>query len=625
MKSGPTFRVGAVIAALVVGAGTLLASAPAGAASGGGPRMHQESGGETDVNSCAAPSTAGVAMCFAHRRTDYFGEVDRPGAPGSQAKSAATVGNGGAYDPSYLRSAYNVASLATTGGTGKTVAVVDAYDDPNAAADMASYRSFFGLPACGSGCFTKINEQGGSTYPTGNSGWSQEISLDLDMVSAMCPNCHILLVEASSASLSDLGTAVNTAVSHGANVVSNSYGGSEYNGEAATDASYYHHPGVAITASSGDSGYGVMFPAAAPDVTAVGGTTLNQTGNGGTRNATETAWSGGGSGCSSYETKPTWQADSGCAARTVVDVSADADPNTGVWVYDTYASGGTWAIFGGTSASAAIIGGIYGLATAPTASAVPSSYAYATPSALNDVTSGSNGSCSPSYWCTAGGGYDGPTGLGTPNGVAAFGPGSSGGGGGGGGGGTVTKPSAPTNLVAKAGNASVALTWSAPSNLGGASSVSYTVTRNGSTAASGLTTTSFNDTGLANGTLYSYTVAAVNSAGASPASNTANATPTAAATVPSAPLSLTAVTNSRGVLLSWAAPASNGGSAITKYVIYRSTSSGRETMYGSFVCSTTTCSAVDTGAYWFYTYYYTVAAANAVGTGPQSNQASARG
>jgi subtilase family serine protease len=305
------------------------------------------------------------------------------------------------------------------------VAIVDAYDDPNAESDLASYRSSFGLSPCttSNGCFRKVNQNGGTSYPAPDSGWTQEISLDLDMVSAICPNCHILLVEASSNSFDDLGAAVNEAATLGANAISNSYGGSEWSNEDYYGATYYNHPGIAVTVSSGDNGYGVEFPAASQYVTAVGGTSLNQVGNTGTRNATETVWSGAGSGCSAYVAKPSWQTDSGCAKRTVADVAAVADPNTGVWVYDTYQASG-WYIFGGTSVASPIVASIYALAGNGPSSASLNRDPYNDPAALNDVTSGSNGSCSPAYLCTGQAGYDGPSGLGTPNGTAAFGSGS---------------------------------------------------------------------------------------------------------------------------------------------------------------------------------------------------------
>jgi subtilase family serine protease len=295
---------------------------------------------------------------------------------------------------------------------------VDAYDDPNAESDLAVYRSQFGLSACttANGCFKKVNQSGGTSYPSGNTGWAEEISLDLDMVSAVCPNCHILLVEGTSATFASLGTAVNEAVSLGATTVSNSYGGSESSSESSY-ASYYNHSGVVITASSGDGGYGVEVPAAYNTVVAVGGTSLSKSSS--TRGWAETAWSGAGSGCSAYISKPTWQTDTGCTRRTVADVSAVADPNTGVSVYDTYGSVGGWLVFGGTSVSSPIIASVYALA-GNASSVNAASSLYSNTGSLYDVTSGSNGSCGGSYLCTAGVGYDGPTGLGTPDGTAAF-------------------------------------------------------------------------------------------------------------------------------------------------------------------------------------------------------------
>jgi subtilase family serine protease len=330
------------------------------------------------------------------------------------------------YGPSDLDSAY---SVPTTLGSGKTVAIVDAYDDPNAASDLSTYRSNFGLPACttSNGCFKKVNQNGAtSPLPAANTGWAGEEMLDIEMVSAICPNCHILLVEASSPTTANLGTAVNTAVAQGAVAVSNSYGGSESSSETSYDTSYYKHPGVAIVASSGDSGYTREYPAASQYVTAVGGTALTRASN--ARGWTESVWStssteGAGSGCSAYEAKPSFQHDTGCSRRTIADVSAVADPATGVAVYDSYGSGG-WTVFGGTSVASPIIGAMYALANSPAPSVFPNSYLYANPSALWDVTTGHTATCSPAYLCTGEVGYDGPTGLGTPNGAAAFGPGS---------------------------------------------------------------------------------------------------------------------------------------------------------------------------------------------------------
>jgi subtilase family serine protease len=366
---------------------------------------------------CPGPSAPGDARCHAQRRTDALATSAVPAPAGSTAHPDA-LGNNGAYDPGYLQNAYNLQSIAANAGSGATVAIVDAYDDRTAASDLASYRSYFGLPPCGNGCFTKVNQNGqAANYPRSNSGWAQEISLDLDMVSAICPNCHILLVEARSSSYSDLGSAVNYAASQpGVVAISNSYGGSEWSGETSYEG-YYNHPGKMITVSSGDSGYGAEFPAASRYVTAVGGTSLFQLANTGGRTAgsgTESAWSGAGSGCSTYVLKPSWQGDTGCSRRTVADVSAVADPNTGVWVY--YNSG--WYVFGGTSVASPIAASVYALA-ANTSSLTYGSYSYSTGS-LNDVTTGSNGSCGGSYLCTAGAQYDGPTGNGTPNGIGAF-------------------------------------------------------------------------------------------------------------------------------------------------------------------------------------------------------------
>ncbi|MCX4745436.1 putative Ig domain-containing protein [Kitasatospora sp. NBC_01287] len=330
------------------------------------------------------------------------------------------------YGPSDLSSAY---ALPSGAGGGQTVAIVDAQDDPNAESDLATYRSTYGLPACttANGCFKKIAEDGSTNYPTGDTGWAGEISLDVDMVSAVCPNCHILLVEATSANMDDLGTAVNQAVSQGAKFVSNSYGGSEDSTDTSSDSSYFNHPGVAITVSSGDEAYGAEYPAASQYVTAVGGTSLSKASN--SRGWSESVWStssteGGGSGCSAYDAKPSWQKDTGCSKRTIADVSAVADPATGVAVYQTYGGSG-WDVYGGTSASSPIIASVYALAGTPAAGSYPSSYPYAHTSNLNDVTTGNNGTCSPTYLCTAGPGYDGPTGLGTPAGTAAFASGTS--------------------------------------------------------------------------------------------------------------------------------------------------------------------------------------------------------
>jgi len=281
-----------------------------------------------DVLAAAQPKAGGALRCLGQAiGASRTGPDVMPGPTG--------------LGPAQIQSAYKRAGL---NGAGRTVALVDAYNDPKAASDLATFRKAYGLSACttANGCFKQVNQRGAtSPLPSGDYGWAEEESLDVDAVSSACPTCHILLVEASSATNANLAAAENTAAkAAGVAAISNSYGGSKSASELSTDGSY-NHPGVAITVSSGDSGYGVEYPAASQYVTAVGGTTLTQAGN--ARGWTEAAWSGAGSGCSSYEPKPAWQTDVGCAHRTVADVSADADPNSGLGVYDTYNSCGSSA------------------------------------------------------------------------------------------------------------------------------------------------------------------------------------------------------------------------------------------------------------------------------------------
>ncbi|MFE0540312.1 putative Ig domain-containing protein [Streptomyces sp. NPDC058891] len=443
---------------------------------------------------CGAP-TAGHASCFAQRRTDIEQRL------ASAMAAAAPSG----LSPANLHSAYN---LPSTGGSGMTVAVVDAYNDPNAESDLATYRSTYGLSACtkANGCFKQVSQTGSTTsLPSNNTGWAGEEALDIDMVSAVCPNCKIILVEANSANDTDLGTAENEAVALGAKFVSNSWGGGEASSQTSEDTQYFKHPGVAITVSSGDEAYGAEYPAASQYVTAVGGTALSTSSN--SRGWTESVWKtssteGTGSGCSAYDPKPSWQTDTGCSRRMEADVSAVADPATGVAVYDTYGGSG-WAVYGGTSASAPIIAGVYALAGTPGATDYPAKYPYSHTANLYDVTTGNNGSCSTSYFCTARAGYDGPTGWGTPNGTAAFSAGS-------GSGNTVTVTS-PGNQSTTTGG-SVSLQISASDSAGAA--LTYSATG----LPTGLSINS--STGLISGTAstagtYGATVTARDSTGAS--------------------------------------------------------------------------------------------------------------
>jgi hypothetical protein len=404
----------------------------------------------TAVNVCGAPAP-GRAACAAqalvlrsdHARvhprvhagptfTQVFPRRRSRAAAVAQAASPAAQGTASPAPgtPAYLQQAYDLSFLSQTAGSTKSVAVVNAYDDPNAEADLAMYRSKYGLAPCttANGCFRKVNQAGAATpMPSGNSNWEQEESLDLDAVSALCPNCHLLLVEANSSSLSDLDAAIATAAGLGATQISNSWAasGSSPQGTGSFPV------GPAIIAAAGDHGYlgaGTdNYPAAFPQVTAAGGTTLSVASSAGSlRGFSEAAWSlnssstgwGGTSGCDLAETKPAWQADTGCAGRSYADVSADANPETGLTVYDS--GGGGWLQMGGTSLAAPLIAAFEAVTDVNGASA---QWAYAASGLLNDPTTGSSGACAAAitYICNAGRGYDGPTGTGSISGAVVAG------------------------------------------------------------------------------------------------------------------------------------------------------------------------------------------------------------
>jgi subtilase family serine protease len=385
---------------------------------------------------CPGPANDGSARCHARVVTDANGVPQATGlgndGAGTNAGRSGKGGGGGggggggspppppagAYGPVQFQTAYGLLNVTS----GRTVAIVDAYDNPTIEQDLAVYSKAFGLPPCttANGCFSKVDQNGGTNLPRGNSGWALEIALDVQAVHAVCPDCRILLVEARSNSLSNLLTAETYATAN-ADVVSNSWGASEFSSESSYDG-YFGSGTVPVTVSSGDSGYGVEWPAASPYVTAVGGTTLRVDSS--NKRTGETVWSGSGSGCSAYAAKPSWQVAlpvSGCANRIVADVAADADPATGAAVYDSYGYNGQagWFTVGGTSLAAPIIAAVYALAG--NSGGAQSVYAnVANHYAIYDVSSGSNGSCGGSYLCTGKTGYDGPTGLGAPNGIDAF-------------------------------------------------------------------------------------------------------------------------------------------------------------------------------------------------------------
>jgi subtilase family serine protease len=359
---------------------------------------------------CKAVVARGEATCHALKMVNAKGI-----AP------AATAPPGSALTPADVRGAYKLTGSDSTA----TVAIVDAYGYTNLERDLNVYRKHFLLSECHSTgpdpCLRIINQNGGTSLPRMNTGWAQEQALDVDAVSAACPDCKILVVQATSASIVNLGTAVNTAAKQpGVVAISNSYGGGDLSDS--TYGSYYDHAGIAVTASTGDNGFqGGSFPASSQYVTAVGGTSLSKTTTN-TRGWKETAWSGAGSGCSTVNAALATAPFSmtGCNMRAIADVSAAADPGTGglAVYYPANSKSSTWGQFGGTSESSPIIAAVYAMSgnTAGYANAIP----YSHTNSLFDVTSGSNGTCQTLQWCNARTGWDGPTGLGTPNGTGAF-------------------------------------------------------------------------------------------------------------------------------------------------------------------------------------------------------------
>jgi subtilase family serine protease len=396
-----------LIAALV-GAGALAVTTVTAGVQGAdaaSPRLTHISGLHAQ-RVCAKPA-AGHAACMSKVMVNSQG-----------VKPMATLPLSTALSPDQIRHAYN---LVNSNSGGRTVAIVDAYGYPNLERDLTIYRNFYNLPACttANGCLKIVNQSGNaSPLPATDLGWSQEQALDVDAVSAACPDCKILVVQSNSASFADLGTAVNAAAGAGVVAISNSYGGGD--APDSTYGKYYNHSGIAVTASTGDNGYkGASYPASSHYVTAVGGTSLKMSS---TTRVSETVWSGAGSGCSSYNAAITAASPfgTGCAGRAMADVSAAADPNTGgLSVYaPTSNTASTWSQYGGTSESSPIIASVYALAGGGYSNATP----YGHPTNLFDITSGSNSKrkCPATQWCTARAGWDGPTGLGTPNGTGAF-------------------------------------------------------------------------------------------------------------------------------------------------------------------------------------------------------------
>jgi subtilase family serine protease len=322
--------------------------------------------------------------------------------------------------PAKMKVAYGLNGI-TNYGKGQTIAIVDAYDDPNAEADLGTFSTQFHLPACttANGCFKKVKQSG---TPADTTGWSDEVALDIEWAHAIAPAARILLVEAKSNSNANLYAAVDLAVKYGASVVSMSWGGSEASNESTSDV-HFNVPNVTMLASSGDGGHGVEYPAASPYVVGVGGTSLSINSSTGAY-VSETSWSGSGGGASAYEPVPVYQSGvQNTGKRGIPDVAYDADPNTGVPVYSSYACGRAcytgWVQFGGTSMSAPQWAAIIAIANSERKAAGKANLNQvqfllypAAETDYHDVTTGTNGSCGAQ--CTAGIGYDFVTGLGSP-------------------------------------------------------------------------------------------------------------------------------------------------------------------------------------------------------------------
>ena len=378
---------GAVVAAASLANGWWSSAAPAQAATLG-----------PAVRVCPPP-TAGTFTCFAFMRSATVRPFSTPAG----------------YSPTDLASAYN---LPATGNASR-IAIVEIQDYPTLEADLAVYRTTYGLPACTSagGCLRKMAQDGTTNYPPPDALGAAETAIDTDMVSAVCAGCGIDVIEATSNNPPDIWAAVDQAVATGDHIVSISLGTQEYPGETA-DEVHFNHPGVQFLVASGDQAGFVSYPASSAYVTAVGGTTLLHTPSG-SRAWSETAWSDASAGCSLVIPKPAWQHDTLCARRMVADVSATADPTHGVAFYDSYQGPGGWAMGGGTSVAAPVVAGVVALGGAAT-TLPQGSYPYSHTAGLYDVVGGSTGSCG-TYVCNAVAGYDGPTGLGTPDGLTAFG------------------------------------------------------------------------------------------------------------------------------------------------------------------------------------------------------------
>jgi uncharacterized protein (TIGR03382 family) len=371
-----------------------------------------------DARAPGAPATAAVCggagpiHCHAHVRVTPAGDLEADAAP---------PGAPSGYGPGDLQSAYQI---DPTKAKPATIAIVDAYGYPNLESDLATYRAQYGLPPCtrASGCLKVVNQNGATTplppAPPPDDDWTVETALDVDMASAACPSCKILVVQASDTG-AGMYTAQNAAAAAHPTVISDSWGLATQPDDDLTPLEpFFDHPGIAQFVSAGDSGYneggkGPAYPSISAHVIAVGGTALTQAAN--QRGWSETAWTQGGSSCAYTIAKPAYQTASPCGFRAASDIAAVGDPATGLAVYN--ASNGGWLIIGGTSAAAPIVAALF--AASGLGNITAAQIAQKT-GALFDVTSGSNGTCG-NLLCNATAGWDGPTGFGTPSAAALTG------------------------------------------------------------------------------------------------------------------------------------------------------------------------------------------------------------
>ncbi len=545
------------------------------------------------------------------------------------------------YGPQTIWTAYGFNNLGCTHttttdwtdpslcGHDQTIAIVDAYDDPNIASDLQTFDSQYGLPSCPAGsCFVKVEPQG---TPKTNSGWALEISLDVEWAHSIAPGAKIILIEAANSNLGNLLSAVDTAVGQGAQQVSMSWGGSEFSSESSYDY-HFNSATTSFFASSGDSGSGIEYPAASPYVISVGGTTLNVDSSG--NYVSESAWSGSGGGVSAYELKPSYQNNfQPYAGRAIPDVAYDGDPNTGVAVYDSvpYFGQSGWFEVGGTSVGAPQWAGISAIANSGNAKLASASFgtssafygaasgAESSPQTLpyitnyHDITTGSNGNCGSI--CNAGPGYDEVTGVGspqsnnlipyiTPTPIPDF-----------------TISSNPSSLTVNAGGSgSSTMTISSINGFSGTVNLAVT-SPSALTATLSTSSVSVSSTNPGSATLTisaasnaggTYSVAVTGTSGTLTHSTTVTVT---VPTVPSSPQNLVATAGNNQVSLTWNPPASDGGSPITGYNVYRN-----GTEIATNIAST---SYTDTGLTNGDTDTYQVTAVNAVGQSQPSNSASA--